>query len=1046
MINVSKEFQILMNERTDFKQNAEITFANGANMSLSEKDFMISNNNVVDASSTNGIPLGIALCRSIQIELINDDDRFSTYDFFGAKIRLYLTFQLSETVERIEYGTFTVLTPETYGETVIITALDDMHKADKEYSTSLEFPASIKSMLVEACDILDISLGTTTFLNDDFVVNEKPEDLTFRQLFGYIAMIAGGNVRIDRTGRLRIITYDFANMESIYNSVLNGGKYNPWTNSANLDGGSFAPWDNGSVADGGEFDDRNHFHVLGNWTNLKVDTDDVVITGIQTSYRDEENVENTVIYGVEGYVLDIDNPLIAEKEEDAVALIGNVMVGGRFRQFSGDVVANPTCEFMDTALLLDRKGNVYISFITDVNFQFFGFTSLKNSAEPTLRNSAKSYSEATKTLVKARQLITKERLAREKAVAQLAKDLQTSSGLYMTQEAQEDGSIIYYMHDKLTLAESMIVWKLTALAFGISTDGGETYPYGFTVDGTTITRLLYAEGIDADYINTGAIRITDSVGNELFFADYDSKQVRINADNVKIGSENVQSYINSAISAAKDEIRLEVTQRTSLYNEEVNTLQGGMDGNINLSFFTYGNAVITEQAGKQCIYNSDAIYQDVSIPAGSYLFSYEWLRNLGLYIIATVSLIDMSSGAEIYFKNLGDAWPETDVWHSENFQFTLDKTTRVRFVSEFTAPSGYEDRVNSLYLTNIALYGTAQSVADAIVDMKSELMLQQDRITAEVMRATESEGNLSARLQVTADAVSSRVEKGRVISEINQTAEAVTINANRIDLNGVANAQELIAKYATLGSLEVASADIDYLKVNKLNTDDFVVEYIKGTTISGKSFVGGEVRSTNYKASSSAYTCDSGMRIDLTNGIIWWANGSIKASTGFMNSIGYEVPTRNGGYNLNFKSALAVASANENTLVLGGGYSNVVLPSGANVTSLAEKKTNIIPCANALSAVENTDVYYFNYKNDSVKRDGSQKVGFIIGDDYKLDSRLLSEDGDAIDTYNALALNWRATQQLYDKIKKQQEQINELKLIVNKLSEIISNYKESDGE
>lgn len=27
--------------------------------------------------------------------------------------------------------------------------------------------------------------------------------------------------------------------------------------------------------------------------------------------------------------------------------------------------------------------------------------------------------------------------------------------------------------DKPTLAESMIVWKLTALAFGISTDGGK---------------------------------------------------------------------------------------------------------------------------------------------------------------------------------------------------------------------------------------------------------------------------------------------------------------------------------------------------------------------------------------------------------------------------------------------------------------------------------------------------------------------------------------------------------------------------------------------
>lgn len=503
MINVSKEFQLLMNDQTDFKENAEITFADGTFLELSEKDFTVSNNGVVDSASNNGIPLGVALCRSIQIELMNDDDRFSTYDFFGAKIRLYLTFVLSETVERVEYGTFTVLTPETYGETIIITALDDMYKADREYNTSLAFPTTIGNILRDACVTLGISQGTTSFLNDNFVVNEKPADITFRQLFGYIAMIAGGNARIDRTGRLRIHTYDFSNMESIYDSVLNGGSYNPWDNPSNYDGGTFAPWNFGDSLDGGEFEDRNHFHVLGNWSNLKVDTDDIIITGIQTEYEDENDEKHTAIYGTEGYVLHIDNPLIVGKEQETINLIGNVMVGGKFRQFSGDIVANPTCEFMDTALLLDRKGNVYISFLTDINFQFFGFTSIKNSAEPTLRNSAKTYSESAKTFVKAKKLVDKERTAREKAVEQLAKDLSESSGLYVTTENQADGSKIYYMHDKPTLAESMIVWKLTSLAFGISTDGGKTYPYGFTVDGETITRLLYADGIDVKNLVVG---------------------------------------------------------------------------------------------------------------------------------------------------------------------------------------------------------------------------------------------------------------------------------------------------------------------------------------------------------------------------------------------------------------------------------------------------------------------------------------------------------------------------------------------------------------
>ena len=562
MINVSNEFNKLMNKRTDFKENAEIKFADGSFLELSEKDFTVSNNNIVDASESNGIPLGVAVCRNIQIELMNDDDRFSEYDFFGAVIRLYLTFQLSGTVERIEYGTFTVLTPETYGTTVIITALDDMYKADREYNTKLIFPATIGAMYRDACTTLGISQGTTTFLNDNFVVNEKPTGITFRQLFGYIAMLAGGNARIDVTGRLRIISYDFKRLEELA-SIIDGGIYSPWNNTTELDGGSFSPWNTGDVADGGLFTDGKEYHKLSNWSNLKVDTDDVVITGVQTTYNDAENEEHTVIHGVEGYVLSIENPLIIGQEEFAIGLIGNVMVGGRFRQFSGDIVANPTIEFMDPALLFDRKGNIYVSFTTDVNFQFFGFTSIKNSAEPTLRNSAKAYSEATKTLVKARKLIADERTAREQAVAQLAKDLQNSSGLFATEEVQEDGSVIYYMHDKPTLEESMIVWKLTALAFGISTDGGKTYPYGFTVDGTTITRLLYAEGIDADYIDTGAIRINDANGNTMFLADYDTKQVYINASNVKIGTKAITDELvemAATISLVNDKVELKASK------------------------------------------------------------------------------------------------------------------------------------------------------------------------------------------------------------------------------------------------------------------------------------------------------------------------------------------------------------------------------------------------------------------------------------------------------------------------------------------------------
>ena len=210
MINVSNEFKTLMSERQDFKEYAEVTLANGTVLELTEDDFSIDNNSLVDSAGENSIPLGVALSRNVQLEIMNDDDHLSDYDFFGAKIRLFLTFELSSTIEKIEYGTFTVTQPETYGSVVTIVGYDDMYKADKTYSTTLTFPATAKSVLIDSCDTCGILIGNSNFLHNDFQIPTMPSsEYTHRQIIGFIAMIACGNARIDRTGHLQIITYDF---------------------------------------------------------------------------------------------------------------------------------------------------------------------------------------------------------------------------------------------------------------------------------------------------------------------------------------------------------------------------------------------------------------------------------------------------------------------------------------------------------------------------------------------------------------------------------------------------------------------------------------------------------------------------------------------------------------------------------------------------------------------------------------------------------------------------------------------------------------------
>ncbi len=505
MIHVSSEFREQMEMRTDFKEQAEVTFLDGMKLSLTEDDFTVSNNSIMDGAGSNGLPLGAAIQRQVQIELMNDDDHLEKYDFVGAQIRLYMTFwlpktkELKERIEKIECGYFTVTKPETYGQTVIVAAVDDMYRADKAFYSDLIFPVSASELFIEMCEHCGIQPGNTLFRNNDFTIKEKPSgsDLTFRAVFGYLAMLAAGNARISRQGTLEILSYDFS-----------------------------------------VFDQEGvHIQELRNFNSLKIGTEDVVITGIRMKVKGKTAEEDqTFLCGKEGYLIEVENPLVAGQEQQLVDSIGQRLIGVHLRDFSGDHIAYPLAEFMDPVYVEDRKGRKYPSVLTDIDFTFFGITTLKNSAVSAIRNSTKFSSEASKTYEEARNLITNERKARETAIENLARKLESSSGLYCTKDEQPDGSTIYYMHDKAKLSESMIIWKMTAEAIGISTDGGKTYPTGIDATGMAILNKIYVIGLNATYIKTGKLLVEDGDGNILFCVDMKTGEVLINKGILKVGS------------------------------------------------------------------------------------------------------------------------------------------------------------------------------------------------------------------------------------------------------------------------------------------------------------------------------------------------------------------------------------------------------------------------------------------------------------------------------------------------------------------------------
>lgn len=553
MINVSDEFKQLMTERQDFKCNAEVTLANGTVLPLGEDDFSIDNNSLVDSAGANTIPLGVALSRNVQLEIMNGDDHLSNYDFFGAKIRLYLTFELSETTEKIEYGTFTVTQPEGYGNVVTIVGYDDMYKADKAYSTTLTFPATAKSVLIDSCDTCGILIGDSNFLHNDFQIPSMPSsEYTHRQIIGFIAMIACGNARIDRTGRLQIMTYDF------------------------------------------DYDSED-IHKLVDYNKLTSDTNDVQVTGVRmtqkvTTTDDDGNTsdtEKTVQVGKDGYVLSVENPLVTGHEETLISWIYEKFENVTFRAFTMDYISYPIAEFMDKIKVTDWRENSFYSVLTDVNFVFFGYTTLKNSAESPLRNQSNYTSSNQKAIIQGKQLVEQERNNRQNALDKMQEALKNSNGMYSTQEVLLDGSTIYYLHDKPTMKESKNVIKLTAEVIGFSIDGGKTYPYGFTITGEMVARLLYVEGINADYINTGALKVKDKSGNIIFYADMETGTVKISGDNVTIGGKSAPEAISDAVKESKNYADGKVSDFAETVTKSVADLQNQIDGQIETFYYDY---------------------------------------------------------------------------------------------------------------------------------------------------------------------------------------------------------------------------------------------------------------------------------------------------------------------------------------------------------------------------------------------------------------------------------------------------------------------------
>lgn len=575
MLNVSAKWQRAVMLDNDINVNcfADIVTTNGEKIPVSDSELWANGFEVNDSTSSNGtFTIGALIAGKLKIKLNNIYEDYSKYDFDKASVTAYVSKSFSDgTTEKLKIGEYRVSETSYDGSLITLTCLDNINNFNREYDSNLSYPTTAYEVVRDACIKCDVPFTMARFDNSDYVINEIPSDnqkLTYGQVIAYILQLSGLWGKCGHDGELLIGWYDMSQFGSQnYNGGTFSTKTTPYSDGDSVDGGNFTDYSSGDGADGGTFTEARNYHNIYTQKDLNVATDDVVITGVKVTVTSKEDKAKdvNVLAGKEGYAVSIsDNPFISAGKAQTVANYIFKKIGGmRFRPLDATLLSNPLIESGDVALVTDRKQNTYSCFISNRTFTVGSGTKISCDAENASRNSADKFSNETKAIVQAREVAQAKLSVYDKQMQLLTQLMSQSLGLFKTEQVQEDGSIIYIMHNKADLNSSNIQWKMTANGMAVSSDYGKTWNAGVDKDGNAIFNIMSAIGINFDWAHGGTLTLggENNVNGKQYVKDANGKTL-VTLDNkgialdssVKIAWDNVADTTAKVTQITKDTV------------------------------------------------------------------------------------------------------------------------------------------------------------------------------------------------------------------------------------------------------------------------------------------------------------------------------------------------------------------------------------------------------------------------------------------------------------------------------------------------------------
>ena len=343
MKDVDSRLKRAVHKKQPIYAKALITLDDGNNTSIeltSRNDFYVTGNSY-SGGSNSSFPLGECLCETLSITIDNSDERYSQYDFFGARIYLYFEIDVDNNNTLNEFQqVYTVSSATKENDTIVLEADDDIAYLDVPYTpgdnyitgSPLQFPCSLDLLIGDIAYqtglwyILPYILPSS-FSGASFIIKDNPKGYTCREIIGYIAQLYGGNFLM-KTGQLPtqedlqqgyrgttgyIKQYNSVDYMSV--NLINGGNV-----SDNIDtfiNGGEVGIDISSFVDGGDINNANYV-ILDDFTaNPEIGTDEVTITGVRTVIPNANNEDVVFLVGTDDYAIEITNPLLPNTIESA---------------------------------------------------------------------------------------------------------------------------------------------------------------------------------------------------------------------------------------------------------------------------------------------------------------------------------------------------------------------------------------------------------------------------------------------------------------------------------------------------------------------------------------------------------------------------------------------------------------------------------------------------------------------------------------------------------------------------------------------------------